>query len=207
MRSKFSKGIIMMKTLILFLSILFSFNIIAAPFGVVSKLIGTATYNGDPISTGAKVEQDGTVVVGEKSILQIKVPAYNSQMTFAPKSKIKLQFKKGKYKSSPYTLMGGTARWLTKGKSKYKGSLKTRSAVMGVRGTDFIAVASPIWDESEIVCLDGKVVFINRKNRKNKFVVNKGQWGGIGGRFGAKMKKPVNLPENMLSYFSAVLAE
>lgn len=196
-----------MKAVVLFLSLVFSLNIIAAPYGVVSKLLGSATYNGKSISKGAKIEQNGLLKVGEKSILQIKVPAYNSLMTFAPNSKIKLKFKKGKFKSSPYTLMGGTARWVTQGNSKYKGSLKTRSAVMGVRGTDFIAVASPIWDESEIVCLDGSVIFINRKKRKNKYIVKKGQWGGIGGRFGSQMKKPVNLPENMLKYFSTVLAK
>jgi hypothetical protein len=196
-----------MKSVVLLLSLVFSFNIVAAPYGVVSKLIGSATYNGESISLGAKIEQNGLLNIGEKSVLQIKVPAYNSVMTFAPKSSVKLKFKKGKFKSSPYTLMGGTARWVTQGRSKYTGSLKTRSAVMGVRGTDFIAVASPIWDESEIVCLDGKVIFINRKNRKNRYVVNKGQWGGIGGRFGSTMKKPVNLPQNMLTYFSKVLAE
>lgn len=80
-------------------------------------------------------------------------------------------------------------------------NLKTRAAVMGVRGTDFVAIATPILGESEIVVLDGLVDFTSTSNPKDSQSIPKGHWGGIGGRFGSKPHELIALSPEQLQYF------
>src|SRR5690606_26192779 len=92
-----------------------------------------------------------------------------------------------------FELLGGTTRWVTekaaRGKKNTKYRIRTRTAVMGVRGTDFMAVFSALLAESEIVVFDGEVTFQNRSKPKDRKAVGWGQWGGIGGRFGGGIGK------------------
>lgn len=81
---------------------------------------------------------------------------------------------------------------------------KTPSAVAGVRGTDFIFIYTPLLGESEILCFDGLIDF-GSEDRSTSQMVSKGQWGGHGGRFGSKIAKPLDLPQNVLSYFNQQL--
>jgi hypothetical protein len=85
-------------------------------------------------------------------------------------------------------------------------NLKTRAAVMGVRGTEFVAIATPILGESEIIVLDGLVDFSSTSNPKDSLSIPKGHWGGIGGRFGSKPHDLIALSPEQLQYFDQASA-
>lgn len=87
---------------------------------------------------------------------------------------------------------------------KPKFMIKTKTAVAGVRGTDFYLSYLPLLDETEIIGFDGLVSFASTDG-KTEQMVNKGQWGGLGGRFGSKINKPLDLPKNVLDHFSGEL--
>lgn len=79
--------------------------------------------------------------------------------------------------------------------------IKTKNAVMGVRGTDFLATFSPLLEESEVVVFDGKIAFDSLSDPADKKEINAGHWGGLGGRFGQKVTEPIELPKNALDTF------
>lgn len=104
------------------------------------------------------------------------------------------------------TLKNGVIRWI--GKHKELGRLKgilTPQAALGVRGTDFVLKTTELFDESEIVVLDGLVSFENLANPNDKASVKKGQWGGVGGRFGQINGKILDLPKKILDHFDRTL--
>lgn len=84
---------------------------------------------------------------------------------------------------------------------KGKLQVKTRNAIMGVRGTDFIATFSSLLEESEIVVFDGLVSFESTQDPADQKEIKAGHWGGLGGRFGAKIGTPIALPKNVLDTF------
>jgi hypothetical protein len=88
--------------------------------------------------------------------------------------------------------------------SKPKFLLKTKTATMDVRGTDFMAVVNPILDESEIIVFEGKVDLSSTANPKEMKTIPAGKWGGIGGRFGTKIHEPIALSESALEYYDNV---
>lgn len=193
-----------MRSFVLMLLLLTN-SVFAAPFATVTLLKGDVTYEGKSLKEGDTLKTNGLLKVGAKSVAKLKVEDYNSVMTFAPNSEMKLTFKKDEYSKSPYTLVRGGVRWLTQGKARYKGVIQTNSAVMGVRGTDFLALANPVFGESEIVCFDGKVLLQNKKMPSNQWVISKGQWGGIGGRYGKTIEKPLDLPKGVVKQMKDVI--
>jgi hypothetical protein len=80
--------------------------------------------------------------------------------------------------------------------------LKTKAATMGVRGTDFVGISTPILGEAEIIVFDGKVDFTSASDAKDLKSIPPGYWGGIGGRFGAKTHDLIQLPKDTLDYFN-----
>lgn len=194
------KRFILFNFLILFITS-FSFASISAR---VTKVQGNVLYNGVKVKRGDLLAENGMVEVLEKSYLQIKIKQYNSLMSIAPGSKLQLKFKK-KSKRSPYVLINGLFRWVTQGKSGRKGILKTKTAIMGVRGTDFLVVVSSLLGETEIYCFSGKVIFRNIKNKKDQGVVTNNDWGGIGGRFGAEVGSIVPMSVKQIEHVKTLL--
>jgi ribosomal 50S subunit-recycling heat shock protein len=170
----------------------------------VVKVTGKVLYNKKPVKSGDIVQENGTIEVLAKSYLQLKVKEYNSLLSIAPNSKLKLKFKKNS-KRSPYNLVNGLFRWVTQGKAKRKGILKTKTAIMGVRGTDFLVVVSSLLGETEIYCFDGKVLFRNRKDKKDQGLVSQNDWGGIGGRFGAGVGDIVPMSVKQIEHVKTLL--
>mgnify|MGYP001569010841 FL=1 len=79
-------------------------------------------------------------------------------------------------------------------------TVRTPSAVMGVRGTDFFASYNPLLGESEIISFENDIEFQSVQTSSH-VVVHTGQWGGIGGRFGNTIQPPMQLPENVIKHF------
>jgi hypothetical protein len=171
----------MLKTFLILTSILGHSTALAADDAVI-KIINTE-------STGEKFESPGT-----KTVYQV-----------GPNSKLKIEYQAKKEKAELYR---GSVRIRVKKNSGEAGSkkepkfqLKTISAIMGVRGTDFLATTSPLLDESEIVVFEGIVDFTSLMDQKDTRTVNAGQWGGIGGRFGITTHELINLPATALKHF------
>ena len=59
--------------------------------------------------------------------------------------------------------------------------------------------------ESEIVVIDGQVEFQNSSNPDDVALISKGQWGGLGGRYGQTIGKVLDLPGNVISAFDKQL--
>ncbi len=119
--------------------------------------------------------------------------------------KAQLDLKEAPTPKEPSTinLLYGKVRALVNKKEKTKDSsfkVLTKTAVAGVRGTDFMVSYIKEIDESQIICIDGEVDFGSSDGKQNQ-AIKKGQWGGFGGRFGAQVTQPIDLPQEALTYF------
>lgn len=139
-------------------------------------------------SSGAKFE-----VVKSRTVIEV-----------APHSEVKLGLN-----SDPESieLITGMARAHVQKKidaanGKVKFLIHSKTATMGVRGTDFVAIATPILGESEIIVFEGNVDFASASDAKDMKSIPAGHWGGIGGRFGAKTHDLIALPKETLEYFN-----
>jgi hypothetical protein len=166
---------------ILMLSVMFYSTMTLAAEVTISKIINTK-------STGELFEIHGT----------------NTVYQVGPNSKLKIEYQAKKEKAE---LFRGTVRIRVKKSeedSKQKEpklQLITASSVMGVRGTDFLAISTPILNESEIIVFEGKVEFTSLLDHKDSRLVSQGQWGGVGGRFGIRTHELINLPKPALDHF------
>ena len=184
--------------------LIFPLSNFAAITAKVVKFKGDVLYNGNQISNSTIFSQDGLIEVKSKSYLKIKVEQYNSEFAIGPNSSLRIDLKKND-KNSPYTLLNGLLRWVTKGDAKFKGFIRTNTASLAVRGTDFLVVVSKLLGETEVYCFKGKVLFQNRKDRSDKGIVKRNDWGGIGGRFSPKVGKLVPMSEKQITHVKTLL--
>jgi hypothetical protein len=194
-----------LKFLILCISFFISLNSFAKITASVVKFKGTVLYNGKKIDNDTIFEKNGIIQVKQKSYLKMKVIEYNSHISLGPNSKLTLKYSKGKKKRSPFFFKAGVMRWITQGESKSKGFIRTKTVAMGVRGTDFLVVVSELLGETEIYCFDGKVLFANRKNKKDSKTVKRNDWAGIGGRFSPNVGAIIPMTEEQITHVKGML--
>lgn len=175
------------------------------PSAVVHKIIGTVTLDGKSLKAGDKIDKSGLIETREKSLIQMKIEKWNNTISIGPLSKMTLDLQGEK----KYTLDQGVCRWKTdvrnQLKESSKGKIFTRNVSMGVRGTDFLVKSFPLFGESEIIMLDGEVQLENLEDSSNSFLVKKGQWGGLGGRYGKKIAPPIDIPALALGTFEKLI--
>lgn len=174
---------------------------------------GEVFFEGKKINTNDIINNPGLIVTGEKAFIKLFIAKWGNEINIAAKSEMELNFSDSK----KYTLVNGSCRWITSTKklikesltndNKAKGSIFTRSASMGVRGTDFLLISNALLGETEIVLFDGSVEFTNLKDENNKIIVSKNQWGGIGGRFGQKIAPVINLTTEQIDIFKTQLKD
>ncbi len=193
-----------MKFLVLALLAL-SLNTFAAdgPVAKVIKIKGKVTFDGKLLKLGDLITKKGVLKSEKRSFAQVSVEKWNNKITIGPKSEMEFDFDKDAKKK--YVFLDGRCRWRTDSGKKGKGRLYTKLASMGVRGTDYIVVSKKSLGETEIIVLDGAVEFENLMNPTEKVLVNKGQWGGIGGRFGENIGKVIDLPKDVVESFDRQL--
>jgi hypothetical protein len=108
-----------------------------------------------------------------------------------------------------YTLTEGSCRWKSEIRkavqNQSKGKIYTSNVSMGIRGTDFLVKSFPLFGETEIIMFDGEVQMGNLTTPTNSVTVSKGQWGGLGGRYGQIINSPLNLPKEVLEEFSKTI--
>lgn len=196
-----------MKNIVFCFLFLLTTQVLAAPVGVVLILKGEATFNKKPIKVGDRLADKGELAVGDKSYLKIKLEDAEHTIVLGGNSKGSIDFNQEK-EMIQFNLVGGIARWVSgqiQNKSSAAAGIKTKNATMGIRGTDFLATYHEAWEESEIVCFDGQVEFLNSANPSNFRRIKKHQWGGIGGRFGSTIAKVIDLPQDKISHFNTVI--
>ena len=169
--------------------------ITAPPIGVVTKLRGNVTFEGKSLKEGDIINKVGLLKTQDKAYIQIKIEVWKNFISVGPNSSMALNFSDTKQ----YTLEQGSCRWKTfANSSEHKGRIYTHNVAMGVRGTDFNLKYGKTLNETEIIMFDGEVVMENTQDKTNTVAVKKGQWGGLGGRYGQKIAPPINLPQSML---------
>lgn len=159
--------------LIALLMMIFSYQIaLASPKVAVVKLVrGEADVLTLGKTTPLKVDdwvEDGSVVkTHEKSFVKL-IFVDKSQMNVGPNSEMKIESFSGK-DSGVIDLVKGKIRsqvskdYLQISKDKSKLFIKTKNAVMGVRGTDFMISTNGI--NTSTVLFEGEVVFNKLENR------------------------------------------
>lgn len=193
-----------MKTLLLFLlipSLLLAAN--KRPEAEVSKKVGEVFFESRKVTPGMILKEGGFVSTGPKSLLKIKIKAWDSTVVIGPNSQMRLNFDRPGAKVK-YTFAKGICRWISSNADKRKKGIQvqTKNAAMGIRGTDFFLSYNDEFDETEIVMFHGKVLFQNNSDSKNKVLLDEGYWGGIGGRFGESIQKPIKLSARALEVFA-----
>lgn len=163
------------------------------------------------VKLGNKALKKGQVLTGNETLRGVSPSSYlltsKEGVRIALKGRFKaeldLKEKPTKEKPSTINLLYGKVRALVQKDENSKERnfrVKTKSAVAGVRGTDFMISYIKEIDESQIICIDGEVDFGTADGAQNQGI-KKGQWGGFGGRFGPKVTKPIDLPKEALTYF------
>jgi hypothetical protein len=181
----------MKKTLLVLLSVTFMLFAFASGKGkkvaIVKIAKGKATVvntNGDKlnIQKGQWIEQ-GSVIKTEKSSFVKLSFIDKSTVNVGPNSEMKIE-RFSKNEAGVLNVISGKIRskvtkdYLNMEKDKSKLFVRSKSAVMGIRGTDFIFSTSKKTGASTAILFEGSVVF-NKVNKKNKMknlesIVNKG---------------------------------
>jgi hypothetical protein len=164
------------------------------PSAEVIKLIGKVTLDDTPLKVGDIINKRGMITTSDKSYIQFKIDKWKNNISIGANSKMDLNFSDEK----KYTLEKGHCRWKSFAPSEVKGKIFTKNSALGVRGTDFLLKFNSTFGETEVIMFDGAVFFENSADKSNAFEIKKGQWGGIGGRFGQKMNPPLDLPKEVL---------
>jgi ferric-dicitrate binding protein FerR (iron transport regulator) len=193
-----------MKVLVLLTLILVQ-TATAADDGVATVMIAspTTTFAGKKVSENEVLKTIGTFKTGTEGGAKIKLTGNEVVVEMAANSEINLVLPPSGDPSDSIELIKGKVRVrVPKAKNAKKGEAKSdkprfllrhRKVTMGVRGTDFYAVANDDLDETELVVFQGEVEFTNENGTSDKALVDAGYWSGIGGRFGNKIHAPMKL--------------
>jgi hypothetical protein len=186
------------------LFLFFTFNIFALPSAEVVKIRGDVFHDGVKLSKGDLISKSGLLTTKRSSFVKIFIKDWNSSIILGPKGEMKIDLSSKQVKKK-YSFLKGSCRWITSKGKKAKGVVYTNNASLGVRGTDYILKVTALLGESEIVVIDGKVEFKNAQNPDDFAVVGKGQWGGLGGRYGQTIGEILDLPPNVVAAFDRQL--
>lgn len=135
-----------------------------------------------PAKKGEWVTQGSVIKTQSKSFVRLSF-IDKSTVNVGPSSEMKIE-KFSKEEAGVLNVISGKIRskvskdYLQMNKNKSKLFVKSKSAVMGVRGTDFVYSYNPRTDAATTVLFEGSIVFnkINRKNMKMQLeeIVNRG---------------------------------
>lgn len=149
--------------------------------GIVSII--SPSGGGTSVKRGQWLKEGTIVKTGSRSFARISF-IDKSTMNIGPNSEIKIE-KFSKNKAGVINVLSGKIRakiskdYLRMEKGKSKLFVKSRSAVMGIRGTDFIFTTSKKTGASTAVLFEGSVVFnkLNKGDNTNNLesIVNRGR--------------------------------
>ena len=167
-----------MKNFILLITVTLATSAFAAQTAKVIMVKGKVTALKPGAKTAIKVKkgqsfpEETSILTAEKSIVRLKF-ADKSTMNLGPKSKV-IVSKMPQKKPNMINLLTGAIKAEVNKKSNKptanKMLIKTRSAVMGVRGTKFQAGFNPSNGNTSLVTVEGKVAMVKRKVEAPKVV-------------------------------------
>lgn len=160
----------------LILLTIFSFNTFAGQTARVLMVRGDVTQLSPGAKEARKVKkgdtynEDTSVLTGEKSVVRLKF-ADKSVMNLGPKSKVVVS-KMPKKKPNMISLLTGSikAEVEKKNTGRTKMIVKTKSAVMGIRGTKFQAIYNAQNKNTSLVTVEGKVAMVKKEAVQEKLV-------------------------------------
>lgn len=173
----------------------------AGEFASIAKLRGNVSVNGKTATATTLVQDKDLVVVAQKSYVKLKATD-NTIIIVGPNSQLKVDLSS---KKVPVEILGGSLRWISPGPKKVYYGVKSKNAVLGVRGTDFFVEKNNTFDETQMVCFSGEVLMINAKNKADRKTVKAGQWGGVGGRYSQKIGEIIDLSPEIVKSFKDLL--
>lgn len=161
------------KVLILFIGLLCSFSTQARKYvAIVTKVKGKVTklnpgaMKANMVKRGDKLYEDTSLVTSKRSFVRIQF-LDRSKISLGPNSKLVVtQFKKTK--GNVISLLKGRVRTKVppeKGRDKNKFFIKTRTAALGVRGTEFQTIYNPQNKVTNLLTFEGSVAMANIKDR------------------------------------------
>ncbi len=178
-------------------------NTWAAP--EVLALRGKVYWNDKPVAINARLEGKGTLKTDEASSVILKWDVQESELRVAGDSELTWD-----NLMSPELVRGKVLCHIRKPKAATaptddlktsRFTLRTSVAAMGVRGTKFLGVSTPLLNEAEIVVFEGVIDFRSTQDIADGRTITEGHWGGIGGRFGVKTAPPIKLSSAILQGF------
>lgn len=167
-----------MKSALLLLTVLMSLSSFGAQTAKVLMVRGevTALRPGDvdaiKVKKGQVLPEDTSILTAAKSIVRLKF-ADKSTMNLGPKSKVVVTKMPEKKPNMINLLTGAIKAEVNKNSNKQSSNkmlIKTRSAVMGVRGTKFQAGFNPANGNTSLVTVEGKVAMVKKKAIEKKVV-------------------------------------
>lgn len=167
----------------------------------ITRVEGKVRFEGKPVSKGFVIQEPGelSTAAGSKATVLLSDKDGKSEIALAPESRCRIE---PGDQAKAHVLLNGSLRARLQDKTtREKFALRTSTAVMGVRGTDFMAVFQPLLEESEIVVFEGTVKFGSSQDEADTKDVAKGYWGGIGGRYGRTVSNLIQLPPHALREF------
>lgn len=190
------------------MTLFFTLSLLAQDADVLS-VRGYISLDGSVLKKGMKIKKSGLIKTGVASFLKIRNNSTSSIIIIGPNSEMKLDLKEEDL-TKQNILQKGLARWISDKitKKELEGKergIRTKQAVMGIRGTDYIVKVTPLFAETEIIVMDGAVNFSSQTNTKDQKLVNKHQWGGLGGRFGNQIGDLIDLPKDTIKYFDDII--
>ena len=139
--------------------------------GKVTALL-PGTVEAIKVNRGQSLPEDTSVVTGVKSIVRLKF-ADKSTMNLGPNSKVIVARMPVKKPNMINLLSGAMKAEVNKNSnkaSKNKMIIKTRSAVMGVRGTKFQTSFNAKNGNTSLVTVEGNVAMVKRKEASPKII-------------------------------------
>ncbi len=173
----------------------------ADPFARIEGVVGQVRFQDKALTASSIVSSEGWIETGPKSKVTLVFLGKDTSVKLAEKTKIFLA--RPDPEKGVYELTSGACLWSVKKDSPGKAwvRIRTRAAVMGVRGTQFIAKFEPLLGEAEVVVYEGKLEFgktFTGMTSGQLVEIGEGQWGGLGGRFGNDLRKPLTLSAPVL---------
>ncbi len=190
----------MMAPLVLMLSTLVAG---AVEYAELTQVTGTVLWEGKRVQKGLRITEAGTLEATVDGKAQLKYLTDGTLMNVTEGSSLKVSAPGAQLVAE---IPKGIVRILAEGRKGPRPPIKiiTRSATLGVRGTDFMAVSNPILQESEIIVFNGDVEFTSSVGKGDSKGIRTGQWGGVGGRFGQRIADIISLPKAALEHYSRI---
>jgi hypothetical protein len=179
----------------------------AAPAGLVQKVEGSVTLQSKEkntvLTTGSGVNFGDQLKGEEGSFARLII----SQQTIILRGPFSIEISESGVKKdvSLVNLLFGKLRMILKSDSKAAlPVVRTKTAVAGIRGTDLLVSYDPLLEETEVICFEHSIEF-SALDGKSKVNISEGYWGGIGGRFGSTIRKPMKLKTDVIDHFKTIL--